>query len=65
MELYKADEWELKREDIILENEIGRGTFGKVDLFEIILNKKNILGFSRIWEKYSINKWVSIWRLCC
>jgi tyrosine-protein kinase Fes/Fps len=30
MELYKADEWELKREDIILEEEIGRGTFGKV-----------------------------------
>ncbi|KAF7639540.1 hypothetical protein Mgra_00000869 [Meloidogyne graminicola] len=30
MELYKADEWELKREDIILEQEIGRGTFGKV-----------------------------------
>uniref|UniRef100_A0A914LJ91 Protein kinase domain-containing protein n=1 Tax=Meloidogyne incognita TaxID=6306 RepID=A0A914LJ91_MELIC len=30
MELYKADEWELKRDDIILEQEIGRGTFGKV-----------------------------------
>ncbi|KAI1731772.1 receptor L domain-containing protein [Ditylenchus destructor] len=28
--IYKADEWELKREDIILEAEIGRGTFGKV-----------------------------------
>uniref|UniRef100_A0A914GXM6 receptor protein-tyrosine kinase n=1 Tax=Globodera rostochiensis TaxID=31243 RepID=A0A914GXM6_GLORO len=30
MELYKADEWELKRDDIALEEEIGRGTFGKV-----------------------------------
>ncbi|KAL3114369.1 hypothetical protein niasHT_013659 [Heterodera trifolii] len=29
-EMYKADEWELKREDIVLEEEIGRGTFGKV-----------------------------------
>jgi hypothetical protein len=30
MELYKADEWELKRDEIMLEEEIGRGTFGKV-----------------------------------
>uniref|UniRef100_A0A914ZU15 receptor protein-tyrosine kinase n=1 Tax=Parascaris univalens TaxID=6257 RepID=A0A914ZU15_PARUN len=30
MDVYKADEWELKRSDIHLEEEIGRGTFGKV-----------------------------------
>ncbi|KAI1697236.1 protein tyrosine kinase domain-containing protein [Ditylenchus destructor] len=30
MDIYKADEWELKREDLILEREIGRGMFGKV-----------------------------------
>ncbi|GMT18666.1 hypothetical protein PFISCL1PPCAC_9963 [Pristionchus fissidentatus] len=29
-EMYKADEWELKREDITIGEEIGRGTFGKV-----------------------------------
>ncbi|VDN52411.1 unnamed protein product [Dracunculus medinensis] len=30
MDVYKPDEWELKRTDIVLEEEIGRGTFGKV-----------------------------------
>ena len=30
LELYRADEWELKRDEINLESEIGRGTFGKV-----------------------------------
>jgi len=30
LDVYKADEWELKREDLILHEEIGRGTFGKV-----------------------------------
>ncbi|VDK48131.1 unnamed protein product [Anisakis simplex] len=30
MDVYTADEWELKRSDIHLEEEIGRGTFGKV-----------------------------------
>lgn len=33
MDVYKPDEWELKRTDIVLEEEIGRGTFGKVCLF--------------------------------
>ncbi|KFD68362.1 hypothetical protein M514_07346 [Trichuris suis] len=30
LEVYKPDEWELRREDIELINEIGRGTFGTV-----------------------------------
>ncbi|KAM3724039.1 Insulin-like receptor [Dirofilaria immitis] len=30
MDVYKPDEWELKRSTIHLEEEIGRGTFGKV-----------------------------------
>ncbi|CDW52984.1 insulin receptor [Trichuris trichiura] len=30
LEVYKPDEWELRREDIELVNEIGRGTFGTV-----------------------------------
>ncbi|KAL4002500.1 Protein tyrosine kinase family protein [Acanthocheilonema viteae] len=30
MDVYKPDEWELKRNTIHLEEEIGRGTFGKV-----------------------------------
>ncbi|MFH4981021.1 hypothetical protein AB6A40_007730 [Gnathostoma spinigerum] len=30
MDVYKPDEWELNRDDIHLEEEIGRGTFGKV-----------------------------------
>ncbi|VDN02334.1 unnamed protein product [Thelazia callipaeda] len=30
MDVYKPDEWELKRSEIELEEEIGRGTFGKV-----------------------------------
>lgn len=30
MDIYKADEWELKRDDLILGAQIGRGTFGKV-----------------------------------
>ncbi|EPB80217.1 protein tyrosine kinase [Ancylostoma ceylanicum] len=29
-DVYKPDEWELKRSDLTLEYEIGRGTFGKV-----------------------------------
>jgi len=37
MELYKADEWELKRDEIILEDEIGRGTFGKVSILSFLL----------------------------
>lgn len=43
MELYKADEWELKREEIVLEEEIGRGTFGKVCILrEISSGHQNI-----------------------
>ena len=34
LDVYKTDEWELKREDIKLFDEIGRGTFGKVYLGE-------------------------------
>lgn len=30
LEVYKADEWELKRDDVELIREIGRGTFGTV-----------------------------------
>uniref|UniRef100_A0AC34Q5S6 Receptor protein-tyrosine kinase n=1 Tax=Panagrolaimus sp. JU765 TaxID=591449 RepID=A0AC34Q5S6_9BILA len=30
LDVYKADDWELKREDLTLHEEIGRGTFGKV-----------------------------------
>ncbi|CAJ0581229.1 unnamed protein product, partial [Mesorhabditis spiculigera] len=30
LEVYKQDAWELKREDLKLDEEIGRGTFGKV-----------------------------------
>ena len=30
LDVYKADEWELKRNELQLEEEIGRGTFGKV-----------------------------------
>jgi len=30
VDVYKIDEWELKREDLVLHDEIGRGTFGKV-----------------------------------
>ncbi len=30
LDVYKADEWELQRADLQLEEEIGRGTFGKV-----------------------------------
>lgn len=37
MDIYKADEWELRREDLILEAEIGRGTFGKVRIFNFLI----------------------------
>ncbi len=30
LDVYKADEWELDRAEIKLNQEIGRGTFGKV-----------------------------------
>lgn len=30
LDVYKPDEWELKRDDLVLEEVIGRGTFGKV-----------------------------------
>lgn len=30
LDVYEADEWELKREDLELSEELGRGTFGKV-----------------------------------
>ncbi|KAE9552632.1 hypothetical protein FO519_004145 [Halicephalobus sp. NKZ332] len=30
VDVYKIDEWELKREDLALKDEVGRGTFGKV-----------------------------------
>ena len=30
LDVYETDEWELRREDIELDVEIGRGTFGKV-----------------------------------
>lgn len=30
LDVYEADEWELKRDDLELGDELGRGTFGKV-----------------------------------
>ena len=30
LDVYQIDEWELRREDLELDGEIGRGTFGKV-----------------------------------
>lgn len=52
MDIYKADEWELKREDLILGAEIGRGTFGKVIFFNIFY--LYFKGITRLWEKHRI-----------
>ncbi|PAV92164.1 hypothetical protein WR25_05330 isoform B [Diploscapter pachys] len=45
-EVYKADEWELKRSDLILEDEIGHGTFGKVYRGQTVANVTSISGIS-------------------